>query len=78
MSAIAVESEAPIPAAAAVEPIQTTLLELVRAVSQVTDDEREIVATVLELLYSGRARLIGSFRDVPVDVFLGSETRSDA
>ena len=49
------------------EPQPTTLLELVRSISQVTDDEREVVATVLEMLRSGRVRLIGNFRDVPVD-----------
>ncbi len=49
------------------EPQPTTLLELVRSISQVTDDEREIVATVLHLLRSGRVRLIGNFRNVSVD-----------
>ena len=45
----------------------TTLLELVRAVSEVTDDEREVVATVLHLLASGRARLCGNFRGSRVE-----------
>ena len=44
------------------EPVDTTLLDLVQAVSQETEDEREVVATVLHLLRTGRARLIGSFR----------------
>jgi hypothetical protein len=39
-----------------------TLLELVQAIARHTSDEREIVATVLRLLRSGRVRLIGSFR----------------
>ena len=42
--------------------VETTLLELVRAVSDVTDDDREIVATVMHLLRSGRVRLVGNFR----------------
>lgn len=42
----------------------TTLLDLVRAIGEVTDDEREIVATVLHLLHSGRVRLCGNFRGV--------------
>jgi hypothetical protein len=42
--------------------LETTLLELVRAVSEVTEDDREVVATVMELLRSGRVRLSGSFR----------------
>ena len=43
-------------------PAETTLLDLVRAVSEQTEDDREVVATVLHLLRSGRVRLIGSFR----------------
>jgi len=39
-----------------------TLLELVQAIARHSSDEREIVATVLRLLRSGRVRLIGSFR----------------
>ena len=46
-----------------------TLLELVEAVADVTSDDREVVATVLHLLRSGRVRLIGSFRGEPVDSF---------
>lgn len=41
----------------------TTLLDLVRAIGEVTDDEREVVATVRHLLLSGRVRLCGNFRD---------------
>jgi hypothetical protein len=44
------------------DPVDTTLLDLVQAVSQETEDEREIVATVLHLLRTGRARLTGNFR----------------
>lgn len=44
------------------DPVETTLLELVEVVGDVTDDEREVVATVLDLLRSGRVRLIGNFR----------------
>ncbi|MCA9509875.1 MAG: hypothetical protein KC560_04165 [Myxococcales bacterium] len=49
--------------------IDVTLLELVTAVAEVTDDEREIVATVMSMLRSGRARLVGNFRDEPLDSF---------
>jgi len=45
------------------ERIETTLLALVQALSEVTEDDREIVATVLDLLRRGRVRLIGTFRD---------------
>jgi hypothetical protein len=43
-------------------PAESTLLELVRVVSEETDDDREVVAIVLQLLRSGRVRLIGNFR----------------
>ena len=46
-------------AAAAVE---TTLLELVQTVGELTEDDREVVETVIELLRTGRVRLIGNFR----------------
>lgn len=48
--------------ARATEPRATTLLELVTAIASVTDDDREIVATVLHLLRSGRVHLCGNFR----------------
>jgi len=47
----------------------TTLLELVRAISEVTEDEREIVATVLHMLETGQARLCGNFRGSSVEDF---------
>jgi hypothetical protein len=42
--------------------IETTLLELVQTIGELTEDDREVVATVIELLHSGRVRLIGNFR----------------
>ncbi len=50
-------------------PLTTTLLELVRAVGETTDDDAEVVATVRHLLSSGQVRLCGSFRDLPPSVF---------
>ena len=50
-------------------PQELTLLELVCALGEVTEDDREVVATVLALLRSGRVRLRGNFRDVPIDRF---------
>jgi hypothetical protein len=47
--------------------VETTLLELVRAVSELTEDDREVVATVMEMLRSGRVRLCGSFRGSTLD-----------
>jgi hypothetical protein len=48
------------------EPIRVTLLELVEAVSDVTASDLEIVATVLHMLESGRVRLCGNFREMPI------------
>lgn len=55
------------PPAKAHEPRDLTLLELVCALGEVTEDDREVVATVLALLSSGRVRLCGNFRNTPVD-----------
>jgi len=50
-------------------PLRLTLLELVGVVCEVTEDDREVVATVVHMLRSGRVELTGNFRDVPVEVF---------
>jgi hypothetical protein len=42
--------------------VETTLLELVTTLGEITEDDREVVAAVVELLKSGRVRLIGTFR----------------
>jgi hypothetical protein len=47
----------------------TTLLALVRAVSEVTRDDREVVATILHMLRSGEVRLCGNFRNHPIEDF---------
>ncbi len=44
-----------------------TLLELVDTLADLTDDDAEIVATVVHLLRSGRVRLCGSFRGSRLD-----------
>jgi hypothetical protein len=48
---------------AATEPHPCTLLELVRVLSEITDDEHEVVATAIHMICSGSVRLIGNFRD---------------
>jgi hypothetical protein len=50
---------------------EVTLLELVQAVSEVTDDDREVVATVRHLIRSGRVRLCGNFRGYGPGAFDG-------
>lgn len=42
---------------------EPTLLSLIEAVSEVTDDEEEIIATVTHMLSSGRIRFRGHFQD---------------
>jgi hypothetical protein len=49
------------------ESIDATLLELVQAIAQSTNDERLIIATVRHLLRTGRVRLIGNFRGRRLD-----------
>jgi hypothetical protein len=51
------------------EPRAMTLLALVRAISEVTSDEHEVVATVLHMLRSGEVRLCGNFRDADPEEF---------
>ncbi len=50
--------------------VQLTLLDLVRTVGEITDDEAEIVATVLHMLRSGTVKLTGNFRGEPIGRFL--------
>ena len=52
-----------------VEARATTLLALVRAVSEVTRDDREVVATILHMLRSGEVQLCGNFRNHPIEDF---------
>jgi hypothetical protein len=60
----------PLPLGTSAEaPHVTTLLELVRTLGEITDDDREIVATVLSLLRSGQVRLCGNFRNASLDDF---------
>jgi len=49
--------------------IRTTLLELVRTVSEVTEDDAEVVGTVMHMLRTGRVELCGSFKGEPIDSF---------
>ena len=55
-------------------PVRTTLLELVSALSEITESEEETVTTVLALLDSGEVQLIGSFRDDRLESLLHSLT----
>jgi hypothetical protein len=51
------------------EPLSLTLLELVEAVNDVTSNDDEVVATVQHMLQSGRVRLCGNFRELPIHSF---------
>ena len=48
--------------------VQTTLLELVKAVNEVTDSEDEVIATVVHLVNSGTVRLCGTFKGARIDL----------
>ena len=50
-------------------PARLTLLELVTALSEVTNDENEVVATALYMLRTGRVVLRGNFRNLPASEF---------
>ncbi len=52
---------------------QTTLLELVTAVTDEADNEDEVIATVVHLVNSGAVRLCGNFRGARIDL-TGSAT----
>jgi hypothetical protein len=47
------------------QPVTVTLLELVRAIGEVTEDDGEVVAIVRHMLYTGHICLSGNFRDAP-------------
>lgn len=54
------------------EPVRTTLLELVEAVTDVSRNESEVIGTVAYMLSSGSVELTGSFRNEPISKFLAS------
>jgi hypothetical protein len=48
------------------EPIRCTLLELVYALNEVTDNDREVVAAAISLVNSGRVQLCGNFANAKI------------
>lgn len=52
---------APRSAGTRIAPVETTLLELVQVLGEITEDEREIAETVASLIDEGRVRLCGNF-----------------
>ena len=49
-------------------PLEITLLERVAAVADSAANDREVIATVAELLNSGKITLVGNFRGADVQV----------
>jgi hypothetical protein len=45
-----------------------TMLELVTCITEVARDDREVVATVVALVNSGRVRLTGNFRGARISL----------
>jgi hypothetical protein len=54
--------------AAPSRPIHTTLLDLVWAVNEVTDDEQLAVATIAHLVNTHQVRLTGTFKNATLVV----------
>jgi hypothetical protein len=48
--------------------LQLTMLDLVKAVSEVAETENEVIATVVHLVNSGRVQLCGNFRGARFDL----------
>ena len=67
MAAMARPDDASLPTLRGSASLELTLLELVRTIGEVTSDDREVVATIVHLLHSGRVRLRGSFRGQLLD-----------
>ncbi len=51
------------------ECLEVTLLELVQAICDETNDDREVLQTVRHLLSSGQVRLCGNFRHAAPSTF---------
>ena len=56
------------------EPLRVTLLELVEAISDITNTDAEVVDTVIYMVATGRVRLSGTFRDLPISTFCWGTT----
>lgn len=54
------------------EPVQVTLLELVKAISEVSKNEAEVVGTVCYMLSTGSVELTGTFKNEPIAQMLSS------
>ncbi len=57
---------------------QTTLLDLVKAVSEYADTDAEVVATVVHMVNSGMVTLCGNFRGARFDLASVGMTASAA
>jgi len=51
------------------QPVDVTLLELVTAVTDVSENEQEVIATVAHMLESGSIKLRGCLRDESRELF---------
>jgi hypothetical protein len=51
------------------DPVVVTLLELIETVGEITEDDEEVVATVIHMLRSGTVLLGGNFRSKPLSAF---------
>ncbi len=60
------KSENELPAA---RPTHVTLLELVVALGGLLEDDKDVVDSIKQMLACGQVRLVGNFRDEPIDSF---------
>jgi hypothetical protein len=60
------------------EPRKLTLLNLVQGLCDVSDDDREVVATVCHLLSTGQVRLCGNFRGAEAEIVRGARQVASA
>ncbi|MCP5043584.1 MAG: hypothetical protein GY944_21355 [bacterium] len=51
------------------EPSHVTLLELVVALSGLLEDDKDVVDSIKQMIACGQVRLVGNFRDEPIDSF---------
>ena len=52
--------------------IECTLLDLIQTINRTTEDDQEVVATVVSLVNSGQVRLCGNFAGAKITLSLSS------
>ena len=58
------------------QPVRVTLFDLVQAILEVADNDREVIVVVQRLLRSGRVRSGRNFRGAALDEFMRGPSRT--